>query len=493
MAGAFTAALEQALLDEAVDLAVHSLKDLPIDPAPGLELAAILPRGRADDALLIRPDAHAPDRDLPLVEGARVATSGPRRRSQLLARDETLVPVDIRGNVDTRLEKLKAGWFDALVMAHVAIERAPLDTTGVTVHPLDLDANPCAPGQAAIAVQARKGSPAASIAHRLDDPPTRAAVEAERDLLDALGGGCGLPLGAWAHASNGTWQLSATFAGTGWTPGHAPTVRRVHLTGDAPASLAKGAADELQATEPTPRRPGELGERPAGPPVLVVASEPTALAYAARLRSSGHAAVPIPTRTFEPRPAPKGEERARLRDVDWIVATSRQAAGPLGQLVGEEPPDAYVATVGPATARALHAHGVPVHLVAPDGTAEDLAHELVRLDPEPGRVLFAQGDTALDTAERILQDAGAETLPWTAYTTSTQPVDLAKLDVELPARTAIVMSPNNARALPLSTPHRIAERFVAFGPSTAETLREHGIEPILPPAPRPDALLEVLP
>lgn len=492
VAGAFTAALEQALRDGEVDLAVHSLKDLPVEPAKGLELAATLPRGRSEDALIVRPEAHAEGRAPPLEQGARVATSGPRRRSQLLAVDDSLVPVDVRGNVDTRLAKLRDGWFDALVMANVALDRADLDTDGLVVHPLDRARNPCAPGQAAIAVQARAGSPAAEAVSELDDETTRQAVEAERAVLDELGGGCGLPLGAWAHRDNAGWTLDATFAGRSWHPACEPTVRRVSLSGEDPAALAEQAAEQLAGVSPSPRRPTSLPERPAGPTVLVVASEPTARTYTARLRAAGYAAEPIPTRVFEPADPPTGDLREQLRDVDWIVATSRQAAGPLGELLGEQPPDAYVATVGPATARALHGAGVPVHL-AGDDTAEEMAHEIVRLGDAGDRVLLAQGDRARPEAGAVLDQAGRSTIRWEAYRTHTVDPDLSTLDLELPADAAVVMSPDNARALDLDDPSRLAETFVAFGPTTADALRTYGIDPIVPEAPRPDALLEVLP
>lgn len=492
VAGAFTAALEQALVEEEIDLAVHSLKDLPVEPAPGLTLAAILPRGRPEDALIVRPEAHAPDRDPPLAEGTRVATSGPRRRSQLLAADDTLVPVDVRGNVDTRLAKLRAGFFDALVMAYVALERADLDTSGLAVEPLDPARFPCAPGQAAIAVQAREGSSAVQVAQGLDDGETRTAVELERTVLDELGGGCGLPLGAWASRTDGAWRIRATFAGPAWTPASAPRVHRVVEEGGDPDALARRVAESLAEVEAGPRHPVERVPLPEGAPVLVVASEPTARRYTAHLRDAGLAAVPVPTRTFEPAKPPEGDERRRLRDADWVVATSRRAAGPLGALLGEDPPDAYVGTVGPATARALQGEGVPVHLVAPEGTAASLAHEVARLTDEPGTVLLALGDTARDEAPRILVDAGFETRRWTAYRTHEIAPDLAALDVELPARAAIVTSPRSARALPLSEPSRVADRFVAFGPTTAEALRARGIEPDVAPAPRPDTITEML-
>lgn len=496
VAGAFTAALEHALLAEEIDLAVHSLKDLPLAAPPGLQLAALLPRGDPRDALIVRPEAWDPDRQPPLVDGARVATSGPRRQSQLLAANERLVPVNVRGNVDTRLGKLREGRFDALLMAHVALQRAGLDTGGLHVQPLPSGRFPCAPGQAAIAVQARSGTKAAEAAARLDDPSTRTAVETERSVLGTLGGGCGLPLGAHLSPAGDAWRLSASFAGHAWDPAKAPRVDRVQLEAEDPQRLAVAAAERFGDTQARPRRPPlEATARPddaEGPTVLVVASEPTSRGWAAQLRRRGLDAVPVPTRTFDPAEAPTGAQREALLDVDWIVATSRQAADPVAALVGEEPPDVQVGAVGPATARALQGAGLPAHLVAPDRTAEGLAEEIVRLGREDDGVLLALGDHARDDAAYVLTEAGRRVERWTAYRTRSLPVEPDAIDAALPADAALVMSPRNADALDLGAPGRWARRYLAVGPTTGKALRERGLDPITLDAPRPDAVEEIL-
>lgn len=496
VAGAFTAALEQALIDDRVDLAVHSLKDLPIEPLDGLELAAILPRGAAEDALLIRPEATDPHADgpIPLVEGARVATSGPRRQTQLRAVRPDLVVVDVRGNVDTRLTKLRQGWFDALVMAGVAIQRAGLPTGGITVASLPTDRFPPAPGQAAIAVEARTGTPAAKAAGDLDHRETRQAVQAERQLLDRLGGGCGLPMGAHAHRSEETWHLTATYAYAGWPSARRVQLERVRGQGRDLDALVDHAIDPLLDAQQAPARQATPAARAPtdGPRLLVVASAPTAERYARHLSQAGYQAQPLPTRTFEPGKRPDPDTLARFRSVDWVVVTSRRAIEPLAELLGDELPDAAFATVGPATARAMRAHDLPVHLVAPDRTGQSLGQAIAELADDGASVLLALGDRARPEPQATLETHGLETTVWTAYTTHPVERDLGELETDPPAAAALVMSPASARWLPLDRADRLAERFVAFGPSTSQALDAAGLPHAVCQRPTPEAVIDTL-
>ncbi len=494
VAGAFTTALEAALLRNEIDLAVHSLKDLPTQTRESLSLPAILERGRAKDVLLLGPAACDEALPLGLAGGARVATSGPRRRSQLLAVREDLALVDVRGNVDTRVAKLREGRFDALVTAGVVLDRIELELGDLVVHPLSIERFPPAPGQAAIAVQARQGSRAQALVARLDHAPTRTAVKAERGLLARLGGGCGLAFGAHVRPSptgGEGWRLDATFAGHGWNPTCKPLLRRQHRTGLRIEGLLHEAIKTLATIEPQPRRPRlEEAPSPPGEPVLVIASRPTARQWAAVLREGGYPAVPVVTKRFEPADPPTASQRARLRQVDWIAVTSRQAAKPLARALEDQPLDAYVAAVGPATARALQGQGLPCHVIAPEATGASLGEELARL-ARGEHVLLVQAEDAYGGARDRLAKAQLELDIWKAYVAREQDVDLETIDAELPASTAIVTSPANVQALP-QAPEELAERYVAIGPSTAQALREIDLEPAVAERPRPEAVLEVL-
>ncbi len=189
----FTDALDRALLDRTIDLAVHSAKDLPAELPPGLALLAT-PR-RADPRDCLVGEAADPGRELP--RGARIGSSSPRRRAQLLRWRPDLSVVELRGNVDTRLAKVRAGEVDAAVLAVAGLLRLgrPAEIGRILPASRFLPA----PAQGALAIVGRAGDRRAAAAVRgIDHPATRAAVRAERAFAAAVGGDCLLPLGALA-------------------------------------------------------------------------------------------------------------------------------------------------------------------------------------------------------------------------------------------------------------------------------------------------------
>ena len=207
--GIFIKEIEDALLDGRIDLAVHSLKDLPTTLDPRFALAAIPPRADARDAFVC--EDHWGLHMLPA--GARVATTSPRRKAMVLALRPDIQFVEMRGNIDTRLRKWEQGQCDALVLAC-----AGLDRLGRTQHihqRFAIDELTPAPGQGALALETRCPHHTAEdrVIHdtirALNCSTTEHAVTAERAVLDALGGGCQLPLGAYAHQSDDQWHLHA--------------------------------------------------------------------------------------------------------------------------------------------------------------------------------------------------------------------------------------------------------------------------------------------
>jgi hydroxymethylbilane synthase len=195
--GAFLKEIEEALLAHDVDLAVHSLKDVPTALPDGLALCAMLERADPRDGFLSNGARLA---ELPA--GAKVGTTSLRRRAQLRALRPDLVLEDLRGNVDTRIRRLREGRFDAILLAMAGLTR--LGRAGEVTEPLDPRAFVPAPGQGAIALECRESDSAlrAAVAP-LEHPATARAVTAERAFLAALGGGCNVPLGAHAFAAPG--------------------------------------------------------------------------------------------------------------------------------------------------------------------------------------------------------------------------------------------------------------------------------------------------
>jgi hydroxymethylbilane synthase len=191
--GLFTKELERALLLDEADLAVHSMKDVPTAPVPGLVLAAVPARGAVEDAWV---SARWPRFD-DVPAGATIATGSLRREAQLRHLRPDVGVVDIRGNVQTRLAKLDEHQWDGMLLARAGLERLGLHERIAQALPLERFIP--AVGQGALYVQAREGSPAAALAAALDVPAVSAAVRAERRFMAELEGGCQVPMGAHAR------------------------------------------------------------------------------------------------------------------------------------------------------------------------------------------------------------------------------------------------------------------------------------------------------
>ncbi|WP_244242434.1 hydroxymethylbilane synthase [Nocardioides seonyuensis] len=196
--GIFVSALRDALLRGDCDLAVHSLKDIPTYPHEGITLAATPPREDARDVLVARDGLTLGE----LPPGSRVGTGSPRRVSQLAALGLGLDLVDIRGNVDSRIRKLRAGDYDAIVLARAGLARlGRLDEATEVLDPIQVLP---APGQGALAIECRsEDAELVALLGSLDHGPTRAAVTAERAVLAALEAGCSAPLGTLAEVVEG--------------------------------------------------------------------------------------------------------------------------------------------------------------------------------------------------------------------------------------------------------------------------------------------------
>jgi len=202
--GVFTVEIERALLDGTIDLAVHSLKDLPTEMAPELQLGAVPRREDPRDVLVGRSAATLDT----LPHGAVVGTSSLRRRAQLLARRPDLQVADMRGNVDTRLRKLDEGQYDAICLAAAGLHRLGWAARITEYFPSDVMVS--AVGQGALALQTRRDDlPLLALLAHLHDEPTALAIRAERTVLAALGGGCTVPLGVLATPQGSAMYLIA--------------------------------------------------------------------------------------------------------------------------------------------------------------------------------------------------------------------------------------------------------------------------------------------
>jgi hydroxymethylbilane synthase len=362
--GLFTAELEEALRQGEIDLAVHSLKDLPVEEPADLITGAILSREDTRDVLVAREAWTLAT----LPQGAVVGTSSLRRQAQLLAARPDLIVRSIRGNVDSRLRKVLSGEYDAAVMAGAGLLRL-----GLTAHItewIDPELMLPAPGQGALAVQCRANDPAVqTLLAAIHDEHAAVTTSAERQLLYRLGGGCSAPIGAYAQIHEGQIELRARVAST---DGRA--VFSASATGQVADDVASQVASLLLAQgaqvalhrETRPARLPLAGKR-------IVVTRPKqevdgqANNLSLLLQSAGAKALEIPAIRIVPAADYSGLHDAlhKLATYDWIIFTSRNAVehfwaqAPVSfNLVPDELP--RVAAVGPATRAALEAHGVAV-------------------------------------------------------------------------------------------------------------------------------------
>jgi hydroxymethylbilane synthase len=517
--GAFVMALEAALLDGRIDVAVHSAKDVPTAGDPRLEIAAYPPREDPRDALVCRESGRTLDT---LPAGAVVGTDSPRRVAFLRARRPDLRTRPLHGNVDTRLRKLAAGEADALVLAVAGLKRLGMD--GRISEALPTDVALPAPGQGALAVEVRADDPITRpLVARLDDPPTRAAVEAERAFLRASGGGCRAPLGALATVEGDILTIrgaaaaegsvpdgdapptqaalapGATFTGASdatlaaprvaWGERHGPVAEWATLAAELATEVAAAldALGALDATDPGAPDAPASGRSPRESPRVLVTREPGRPgALAGELRARGIEPVVIPT--IELRPAAPGSALdtavADLQSYAWVVVTSAAGADALADAadrVGVGLATTHLAAVGPATADTLAARGARAAFVPRRTAGEGIGDEL---PVAPGdRILLARADAADGALPARLRARGAVVDEVAAYHTVEAPeatlrplralfagggVDAIVFASGSAVRGLLALLPPGERRAALGTPA------CCIGPSTAAVARDAG-------------------
>jgi hydroxymethylbilane synthase len=410
--GAFVAAIERALLEGQIDVAVHSAKDVPTVEDERLVLAAYLPREDARDALVVRVGGPATG-VVDLAPGSRVGTDSPRRTGFLRAMRPDLDVHPLHGNVDTRLRRLDEGDTDALVLAVAGLTR--LGREDRIAERLDPRVVPPAPGQGAICVQVRRddGAALATIA-RIDDPATRTAVEAERAFLAASGGGCRAPIGALAHVVGDRLELAGGYVRP---DGTSAVVDQV----DGPASeghrLAAGLAERMASRSPSTRK------GPLRPTVLVTRARDQSVDLMRALDDAGVRALSVPAIEIQPAdPAPLDAAAQRLEAYAWVVVTSANGAAATAAAVarvGAATDSTRWAAVGIATARALEMAGITVAHRPRRATGRAIADEL---PINPGdAVLLVRGDLAGPELPEGLRARGADVEEVVAYRTVEAP------------------------------------------------------------------------
>ncbi len=484
--GAFVTAIELALLDGRVDVAVHSAKDLPTDVDERLRVGAYLPRADPRDALVVGRESSVRCLD-DLPAGARIGTDSPRRTGFLLARRRDLNVHPLHGNVDTRLGRLDAGQTDALVLACAGLDRLGLG--GRISERLAADVVPPAPGQGAIAVQIRADDVRSSeLSASIDHDETRLVVEAERAFLRASGGGCRAPIGALATLAAGRLELLGGYARADGSA--TALIRRGGSAGDGEA-LAGEVADALEAD--FGRAAGPAAEWTAAGHaagrVIVTRAEGQVGGLLAALETAGLEPVPVPAIAIELR-APGGEldeAAAHLDRYAWVVVTSANGARAIldaTRRVGGRIGGPRWAAIGDASAAALESAGSAIDFRPAAATSRAVAAELPLAPGE--RVLVVRGDLAGSQLAESLRARGAAVDEVLGYrTVESPPASRALLPRAMsgPIDAIVFTSGSTVRGLVglarAGSFALTAIPAICAGPSTATAAREAGFSQVV--------------
>jgi hydroxymethylbilane synthase len=499
--GFFTKELEDALLAGEADVAVHSLKDLPVSLPDGLALAAIPDREDPADLLIIRNECVDWRFSLPLAAGERVGTSSARRRAQWSARRPDTRVAELRGNVTTRIDKLRAGEYGAILLARAGISRLELDLGEFTVVRLDPAIFVPAPGQGALALEIRAGD--AALAERLaplNCKDVRDAVDAERAVLAALGGGCSEPVGAYARR-RGRGVVLDVAAGARDGDGRSatgPELRRVHVVADSFEDASRKAISGL-FQKANGRQPSLRGKS-----VAITQQKGRGERLACELEERGARVLMAPL--ISTQIIADAEARSQIdRAVDYryILFTSRTAAEAFLEIVNpatrasiRDSGSPVIGAVGRATAEPLEAAGFVVEIVSRGDGASPLAdlviaHAASRSDRYASVLCPCAREPRAELFLR-LQEAGMhvtraflyETLP--ATTESLAPLRGEQVDY------AIFFSPSAVETFCSVAPFE-ARACIAVGPTTLASLLAAGISDArASSSPEPSAILNIV-
>lgn len=424
--GIFVKEIEDALQQKKIDLAVHSMKDLPTEIPAGLSVTVITEREDPRDALVSGYQRSL--RDLP--SGSKVGTGSSRRQSQILHHRPDLKVVPIRGNVDTRLKKLDRGEVDGLVMAVAGLKR--IGKQDRVSEYLSLDVCLSAVGQGALGLETRDGDPVNQMVACLHHDSSAREVQAERAFLRRLGGGCQVPIGARGYVDGSRLKLMGVVGDTsgkrlvrGELEGNPEDAERLGQE-LAERLLNQGADELLDGDNIDSGGKSKVGPKPlSGRCVMITRPRHQSGSFVRGLEELGAEVIECPTIEIIPPESyvPLDRTIQVLHEYDWIVFTSvngvREFLDRL-QFLGKNESDLEgirLAAIGPETAREIASHGIQVEFVPAEYRAEGILHGLNPAEVEGKRFLLPRAATARDILPRTLKKWGAEVDVVQAYRT----------------------------------------------------------------------------
>jgi len=424
--GIFVKEIEDALLQEKIDLAVHSMKDLPTEIPAGLTITAITEREDPRDALVSAGQRLLKD----LPAGSKVGTGSLRRQTQILHHRPDLVVVPIRGNVGTRLKKLDRGEVDGLIMAVAGLKRIGHQDRISEYLSLDVCLNAVAQG--ALGLETRDGDPVNQMVAFLHHHPSATEVLAERAFLGRLGGGCQIPVGARGYVEGDRIKLMGVVGDAsgkrlvrGEVEGKAEDAKSL---GEELAErlLSQGADQLLNGGEVDSKGKAKGNPKPLlGRCIMITRPRIQSGSFVRGLEELGSEVIECPTIEIIPPESyvPLDRTIQALEEYDWIVFTSvngvKEFLNRL-QYLGKDSAaleGIRLAAIGPETAREIASHGIQVEFVPADYRAEGILHGLNPAEVEGKRFLLPRAATARDILPRTLKQWGAEVDVVQAYRT----------------------------------------------------------------------------
>jgi len=442
--GFFTKEIEEALLAGEIDLAVHSHKDLPSESPAGLMIAAISEREDPSELILIRKEAVDHKEKFSLRKHAVVGTSSARRKAQLLSFRPDITLKDLRGNVPSRIEKLRDGDYDVIMLAAAGVQRLQIDLSAFHIHkPVPNEFVP-APAQGVLAWQIREKDDALkAVMQQLNVQNAAKEIDVERKILELFRGGCQIPLGVFCKVENGDFHLWVSYA-TAWDS----FPKRIFLKSNSALGLAENAVKKI------------MEKAPVSVFITRDISEKDYFFRALHVfgcKVSGSSLIQTESVSFEDTPA-----------CDWIFFSSKNAVKYFFEQTPDMPPNIKFGVTGHATAMQLRKYDFIESFCGTSSDMELTGKQFAEL-ANGKTILFPQAEDSLQTIQKQLSAATA-CINLTVYKTS--PVT----DEEIPQSDVIVFtSPSNVAAFFAGKNIPSFKKVIAIGKSTEKKLREYGV------------------
>ena len=466
--GFFTKELEEHLLEKSIDLAVHSHKDLPTINPPGLIIAAVSEREDPSEIILILKDCVDSSKKLSVKHNGTVGTSSNRRQSQLLAVRPDLEFENLRGNVNTRIQKLRDEKYDAIIMAKAGVSRLKLDLSEFYIEEIEPSAELVpAPSQGVLAVQIREEDKALyEVLQQINDKDVAEKIAVERKVLNLFEGGCHMPLGCYCKIENGKFEVWTSKAATA-----DDFPERLFVRSETNEGLAEKIVAKFNATRKKPAKvfiSREIGEHSYFRRALENNS----------IEIEGRSLI----RTF---PIVTILDQFILKNVDWVFFSSRNSVEYFFNLKPQLPKKTQFGVVGRGSEDALRKHGHFADFVGTSGDITEVAEDFAAL-VDGKKVLFPRAQDSLQSIQKSLP-AEAKIIDLPIYETVVEDnIDQSHADV------LIFTSPSNVDAYFAENLLAPGQKVIAIGNSTGKKFDEMGVSYTLPYSPDEIGLSEAV-